>query len=234
MTNSPRILGLINARGGSKGVLGKNNKILHGKPLIAYAIESALQSKLISKVLVSTDNTAIAENAKSYGADVPFMRPPELASDTAKQIDAIIHAIKFEEERGEHYDIICLLQPTCPLRNAEDIDGTLNRLIEAGADSTITVSPVGIHHPMTLYSKDEENSLIPYIDADKAGVQRQNFKELFFRNGSVYAMKRDIIINDHSLYGKSTCGYLIPEERALNIDTPFDWDICEAYMARHI
>ncbi len=230
MLNNKRILGLINARGGSKGVPGKNIKLMNGKPLIGYSIECARQSRFIDKVLVSTDDPEIAEVAKSFGADVPFLRPQELASDTAKQIDAMIHAVNFLEDNGENYDIICVLQPTCPMRIAEDIDATLELLISSNADSAITVTDVGGRHPRTLYNKDQSGRVFPYLESDGAGVLRQNFEELYWRTGAVYAMKRDVLMMHKSLYGEDIRGHVMPEERCFNIDGPFDWDVCEAYM----
>ncbi len=227
----PKILCLINARGGSKGVPWKNIKPLGRKPLIGYSIEAAKASKLISHVVVSTDSMDIADVARNFGADVPFMRPAELASDTAKQIDAIIHAINFMEERGNTYDYICILQPTCPFRSVDDVDGALNLLISSGGDSVITVTDVGGRHPNTLYTMADNQQISPYVQNDGAGVLRQNFESLYWRTGSVYAMRRDVVMNEHSLYGKDIRGYPQPEERAFNIDSPFDWDLCEAYLA---
>jgi CMP-N,N'-diacetyllegionaminic acid synthase len=230
MLKNKRILGLINARGGSKGVPGKNIKLMNGKPLIGYSIECGKASRYIDRLLISTDDPEIANVAKSFGADVPFLRPLELASDTSKQIDAIIHAVGYVENQGELYDYVCVLQPTCPLRQAEDVDGTLELLISTQADSAITVTDVGGRHPRTLYKKDNNCNLVPYLDSDAAGVLRQNFEDLFWRTGAVYAMKRDVLINRLSLYGDSICGYVMPEERCFNIDSPFDWNLCEAYM----
>lgn len=232
MTKTPSILGLICARGGSKGVPGKNKKHLHGKPLIAYTIESALACTLLDQVLVSTDSPEIQTIAIESGANAPFLRPDELAQDNSKQIDAIIHAINYaEKQRQAPYDYICLLQPTCPLRTAEDITGTLELIVSTQSDSAIAITEVGGRHPMTLYTQDENTIVTPYLEAaDTAGVQRQDFQDIYWRSGSVYAMKRDLVIEDRDLYGAKTCGYIIPEERAFNIDSPFDWTLCEAYM----
>lgn len=225
-----KILCLINARGGSKGVPGKNIKPLNGKPLIAYSIETAKKSRLIIRTLVSTDSQDIADVAKRAGADVPFLRPPELATDSAKQIDAMIHAVGTLEQGGERYDHICVLQPTCPLRNVDDVDGALGLLIQSGADSVITITDVGGRHPRTLYTRGEDSRISPYLESDKAGVLRQNFEDLFWRTGAVYAMKRDVLMEQRSLYGRDIRGYFMPEERCFNIDSPFDWALTEAWM----
>lgn len=229
MVKNPKILCLINARGGSKGVPGKNVKPLGGKPLIAWSIEAAKQSNYISRIVVSTDAENIATAAKAAGADVPFMRPAELATDTAIQMDVIKHAIGFVENQGEKYDYICILQPTCPFRSVEDIDGSLRLLIDSGSDSVITVTDVGGRHPKTLYKMRDDQSLSPYLDSAAGGVLRQNFEALYWRTGSVYAMKRDVAMAG-SLYGQSVKGYIQDENRAFNIDSPFDWELCEAYL----
>ncbi len=232
MLKNQRILGLINARGGSKGVPGKNIRPMNGKPLIGYSIECAKQSRYIDKVIVSTDDPQIINVAKSFGAEVPFLRPTELASDTAKQIDAMIHAVSFLEDKGEHYDIVCVLQPTCPMRISKDVDSTLELLVSSNADSAITITDVGGRHPKTLYKKSDEGRIQPYLESDTAGVLRQNFEELYWRTGAVYAMKRDILMDKKSLYGDDIRGHVMPEERCFNIDSPFDWNLCEAYMAK--
>ena len=224
------ILCLINARGGSKGVPGKNIKLLNGKPLIGWSVDVARQSRLIKKIVVSTDSEEIARVATQYGAVAPFIRPAELATDAAKQIDVVTHALKFLESMGERYDYVCVLQPTCPLRSVGDVDGALELLISSGADSVITVTDVGGLHPRTLYKLHEgDNKLAPYVESSKRGVVRQDFETLYWRTGSVYAMKRDVVIKG-SLYGEDTRGYKVPEERAFNIDTPFDFELTEAWL----
>lgn len=229
MTKKPQILCLINARGGSKGVPGKNIKILGEIPLIGYSIRAAQKSKYVSRIIVSTDCPDIAKVARDFGADVPFIRPPELATDKAKQIDAVIHAIKYAEAEGMAYDYVCILQPTCPFRSVEDIDGSISLMISRGTDSVITVTDVGGRHPNTLYRMEEGNIISPYLEMPKSGVLRQEFENLYWRTGSVYAMKTSVVLSG-TLYGSSTCGYLQDEERAFNIDSPFDWNLCEAYL----
>lgn len=230
MDKKPKILCLINARGGSKGVPGKNIKPLGGKPLIAYSVEVGKQSQLISRVVVSTDAQNIADAARAAGADVPFLRPAELATDTAVQIDVIKHAVETVEATDGRYDFICILQPTCPFRSVGDLDGSLQLLLDSGADSVITVTEVGGRHPKTLYKIDEDKGISPYLDSPSGGVLRQNFEALYWRTGSVYAMKRDVVMAG-SLYGSSQKGYIQEESRAFNIDSPFDWELCEAWLA---
>ena len=227
------ILGLINARGGSKGVPGKNKKPLCGKPLINYSIEVGLAADCFADFIVSTDDEDIVAIARKAGADVPFLRPAELASDTARQMDTIIHAVCFMEEKNNTvYDYICLLQPTCPLRSPEDVTGSVDLIIRENCDSVITVTEVGGRHPRTLYKKnDTTQELKPFMQSDLSGVQRQDFEDIFWRTGAVYVMRRDVAVEGKSLYGASTYGYYVPEDRCFNIDNPFDWDLCEAYLS---
>lgn len=232
MIECKKIVCLINARAGSKGLPNKNILPLCDKPLIGYSIECALASEYIDRVVVSTDSQKIADIAASFGAEVPFLRPAELAADNSKQIDAMIHAVKFLEGNGQHYHYICLLQPTCPLRAVEDVDATLKLMHDSQADSAITLTDVGARHPRTLYKLGEDKRISPYLCSDKAGVLRQQFEELYWRSGTVYAMRRDILVKQRSLYGEHVVGHIVPENRCFNIDTKFDWDLCESYM-RH-
>lgn len=224
------VLALVNARGGSKGVPGKNIKPLAGKPLIAWSIEAGLRAKRVTRLVVSTDSQEIADIARAAGADVPFLRPAELAQDKSLQIDAIKHAVGFVEQAGENFDVIAILQPTTPLRATEDIDGALELLERSGADSVISVCDVGGRHPLTCYTREEGDRLRPLLNANTAGVLRQEFSTVLWRNGAVYATRRDVIMEQSSLYGQSTVGYLMPEERSFNIDSLFDWDLTEGYI----
>ena len=225
-----RCLGLINARGGSKGIPGKNIKLLNGKPLIAYSIEAGLAASRISRVVVSTDSTEIAEVARQHGADVPFMRPLGLASDTALQLDAIRHAVSFLEAEGDFYDVIVLLQPTCPLRSYLDVDKAVDLMEKSAADTVISVMQVHGQHPLTMYVGGPENTLLPLMDSNKAGVLRQEFPRVLWRNGAIYGIRRDVLMDQNTLYGSKVVGYEMPEECSANIDEPVDWIVTEALL----
>lgn len=227
-----RCLGLINARGGSKGIPGKNIKPLLGKPLIVYSIEAGLAARSLARVVVSTDDPQIAQVAKAAGADIPFMRPAELATDKALQIDAIRHALLALEAEGDVYDAVAILQPTCPLRLAEDIDGAVETMVRTGVDTVISVMEVHGQHPLTMYTADSDGALSPLLEANRAGVLRQEFPEVLWRNGAVYVIRRDVVVNDRTLYGAKVGGYVMPDERSSNIDEPIDWVITEALL-RH-
>lgn len=228
-----RVLGLINARGGSKGIPRKNVRSLNGKPLIAYAIESGLGARLIDRVVVSTDDQEIAEVAMSFGADIPFMRPPELASDKALQIDAVRHAVEQLARAGDIYDVVVILQPTCPLRSAVDVDGAISMMAESGADTVISVMEVTGQHPLTMYTREPDGRLFPLLESNRAGVLRQEFRPIWWRNGAIYAIRTPVVMMDRSLYGRRVVGYPMPAERSVNIDEPLDWIIAEA-MLKHL
>lgn len=224
MDKNKNILGVITARGGSKGIPGKNIKMLGDKPLIAYTIESAKKSKLITHLIVSTDDEKIADVAKKYGADVPFMRPKELAQDTTSHLPVIQHAIKFMEEKsGIVFDYVVIFQPTSPFRTAEDIDGTIQKLIDTGADSAVSLVEFDKSmHPMKA-KKLEGNKVWAYCMEEVEGIRRQDIPTAYRRSGAVYAMKRDLLLKDNRLYGDFVVGYVVPKERSIDIDEPFDW-----------
>ncbi len=222
-----KILGLIPARGGSKGVPGKNIKLLAGKPLIAYSIEAAKQSHL-SKVIVSTDDESIEEIALRFGAEVPFLRPADLASDTAKSLEVAKHAlIAMEQIDGVRYDAIMLLQPTAPFRSTSDIDNALELLSKnPHADSVISVVDVEGHHPARM--KYIENGRLvdpPFCEAYE-NQNRQELQPMYIRNGAIYLTKRDTLLSG-SYKGKSCMALVMPQHRSCNIDTLHDFDYAE-------
>jgi CMP-N,N'-diacetyllegionaminic acid synthase len=228
---TPRILGLVNARGGSKGIPQKNINLLNGKPLIAYAIEAGLGSNLITHLVVSTDDDEIMETAHAYGAQVPFKRPARLATDDASQMDVVIHALnQMETVGGQPYDIVIILQPTAPLRTSEDVDAALSILINQDADSVVSFSPV-TQHPYYMYTI-EDGAAEPFVKLEDQMMQRQDFPAIYYRNGAIYATRRDVLVNQRSYYGKRCHAYIMPPERSVNIDTPFDWAFAEFLLSQ--
>ena len=226
--NKPLVLGVITARGGSKGLPGKNIKILGDKPLIAYSVLVAEQSTTITHTIVSTDDSEIAAIAKKYGADVPFMRPVELANDTATHLDVMKHAIDFmEKKEGIVYDYVVILQPTSPFRLVEDIDKTVELLITTGADSAVTLTLADSHeHPIKM-KKLEGSTVIPYCIPEPEGKRRQDLALAYKRSSAVYAMKRNLIMRDNLLFGNKIVGHIVPGDRSIDIDTPLDWHVAE-------
>lgn len=226
-----RILGIIPARGGSKSVPKKNTRLLLGKPLIAYTIEVALKSKLVDRVIVSSDDEDTVEIAKKYGAEVPFIRPRELALDTTPMVLVLQHAVGFLEERENiNLDYVLLLQPTAPLRLVEDIDNALKKLMETGADSVISVSQVDNVHPI-LMKRIENDLILPYCIEEKEGTRRQDYSPpAYMRNGAIYAVKRDILMNNDSVWGKISRPYIMPPERSVCIDSELDFKLVEILL----
>lgn len=227
-----KVLGLIPARGGSKGVPGKNIKMLCGKPLLAYTAESALTAKKLTRTILSTEDETIADVGRSLGLDVPFMRPPELAEDTTATFPVVLHAVRALEMRGESYDAVCLLQPTNPLRRSEDIDNCIELLETSGADSVITVLPVPkIYNPKWVYLRSSAGDLVLASGDAEPVTRRQELPDAFHRDGSVYVTRREVFSTHGNLYGAKVVGCEIDEANALNIDTPGDWDDAEARIS---
>ena len=227
-----KILGIIPARGGSKGIPNKNIKLLGGKPLISYTIEAALESKFLTDFIVSTDSELIKEVSLGYGAKVPFIRPLELSHDKALAIPTVQHAVKsFEKIVGHQYDYIIMLQPTAPLRKAEDIDKSLEKLISSGLDSTISVVDVNNYHPVKTKSI-ENDRLVDYINTDLENPPRQGLPAVYIVNGAIYATKRDVFMSKNTFKGDSCMPYIMPDERSVNIDTMADFVVAEYFLTK--
>jgi len=223
MKKKYNILGVITARGGSRGIPGKNIKILGSKPLIAYTIDAAQKSNLITHLIVSTDDEEIAAVCKKYGADVPFMRPKELAQDTTPHLPVMQHAIETVEERlGTKFDYAVILQPTSPFRTVDDIDRTIQKLIDTDADSAVALVDIDNSHPMKA-KRLEGDTVLPYTMSETEGTRRQDLPVAYKRSGAVYVMRRDILMDQSSLYGERVVGHVVPKERSVDIDDEFDW-----------
>lgn len=218
-----KALGIIPARGGSKGVPRKNIRPLGGKPLIQYTAESALASQRLDRVILSTDDEEIAAVGRRCGLEVPFMRPAELARDDTPTLPVVQHAVRWIEDQGDRYDVICLLQPTNPMRRTEDIDGCLAMLEHGDFDSVVSVLPVPHeYNPHWVYLQDEKGRLHLSTGESTPIPSRHDLPRAFHREGSVYAVRRDVLMNEGSLYGQRIGGYLIDAGQTVNIDEPED------------
>lgn len=225
-----KILGLIPARGGSKGVPKKNIKILGDKPLIAYTIEAARACSSINELIVSTDNDEIAATANKYGVAAPFIRPPSIADDIAPMIDVIKHALTFYQAQGKIFEAICLLQPTTPFRTTEDIKACVKLMEKYDADTVITtISVPDVYNPYWVYF-EKDRKLTLSMPREKTSPRRQDLPKAFGRAGSVYLIKTKTIMDNNSMYGKVIIGHEIPHERNINIDTMDDWLKAEEYL----
>lgn len=218
------ILGVITARGGSKGIPGKNIKLLGGKPLIVYTIEVAKKSKLINHLIVSTDDEAVAKICKEYGVEVPFLRPKELALDDTPHLLVMQHAINFHEKTHNLViDHVVILQPTSPFRTVVELDGTIQKLIDTKADSAVSLIEVkNNEHPIKV-KKIEGDKVLPYYIEEKEGTRRQDLPVAYRRDGAVYCMRRDLIMKENRLYGENIVGFVTDGKRSIDIDYPIDW-----------
>ncbi|NVK50394.1 MAG: acylneuraminate cytidylyltransferase family protein [Cyclobacteriaceae bacterium] len=223
-----RILGLIPAREGSKGIPGKNIKTLGRQPLIAYSIKDGIAAKLLCKTVVSTDGEKIAEIARNYGGEVPFIRPKELAEDKTPSIDVVLHALDFFEQNGELFDAVCLLQPTSPFRPKGFIDECIRKFTETDADCLISVLEVPHeYNPHWTFKMDKHGSLSIATGESTLIPRRQELPMAYHRDGSIYISKVSLIRNKRVLVGGKTVGVLSDKSYYANLDTPKDWEKAE-------
>lgn len=223
-----RILGIIPARGGSKGVPGKNIKLLNGKPLLQYTSEIALESQYLAAVILSSDDNQIIKVAKSLGIQVPFLRPEELAQDTTPTIDVIIHALRWYENQAIFFDAVCLLQVTSPFRTVAFLDKAIEKFITSGCDSLVSVQKVPHeYNPHWTFEVNTKGNLKVATGEEKIISRRQDLPDAYHRDGSIYIMKTEVLLQQHSLYGKNTSFIESPPEFYVNIDTVADWEKAE-------
>jgi CMP-N,N'-diacetyllegionaminic acid synthase len=231
-SNAFRVLGLVPARGGSKGVPRKNVRLLDGRPLLHYTADAARGSARLAHVILSTDDDEIARVGRACGLDVPFMRPAELAGDTAPMLPVIQHALRWFDERGTTFDAVCLLQPTHPLRKPSDIDRCVAALERSDADCVMTMVPVPAeHNPHWVYFTTADGTLQLSTGEATPIARRQDLPPAFHREGSVYVSRRDAVLNG-SLYGRRTMGVVVDAKDSVNIDEPTDWAIAEAQLTQ--
>ena len=235
MFNGKKILGLITARGGSKGIPWKNIVDLGGKPLITWTIEASLKSDLIDRTIVTTDSGEIAEISKKYGADVPFLRPPELALDESSSYDAIFHALDWLKENEKiEYDIICLLQPTSPFRDCSHINEAIEKFMkDDNALSSISICEAVIN-PYKMVTVNE-NGYIHKLEGINTKIdRRQDLPRVYQFNGAIYLMRiSDLITKGHFITDK-TIYYQMDRESSIDIDEPLDLEYARYLLERKI
>ena len=231
MYKGKKILGLIPARGGSKGLLRKNIRQLHGKPLIAWTIGQGLASGFLDMVVVSTDDDEIASIAKEYGAEIPFMRPAELAGDAVPAIAVVEDAIRYFNGEGRSFDYVALLEPTSPMRKKLDIDEAVKQLIdnETSADSLVSVGKVLMEHP-AIMKRIADGYMVPYVENDIRVVRRQDTEDIFTPYGVVYISKTESLLANGSFYQKRTIPYYIERWQKYEVDDVYDLMCIEAIM----
>lgn len=226
-----RVLGLVTARGGSKGVPRKNLRPVAGRPLIAWTLDAAKASRTLTQVMVSTDDPEIAMVARGMGVDVPFLRPAELSGDLSPHLDVVLHALDWlEAHRGATFEYVCLLQPTSPLRSGQDIDAAVERAVSRRAEAVvgITESPV---QPHLIHALNSDDTLTPLLPQAAGYVRRQDVPPAYVLNGVIYVNRVESLRRDRTFMPTGTLGYRMPAERSMDVDTEADLRAAEAALA---
>lgn len=230
MIQDKSILCVIPARGGSKTLPGKNIRELAGKPLIAWSIDEARKSEYIDRIIVSTDDEIIADIAQRHGAEIPFLRPDELATDEATTIDVMIHAINYLPEK---YEYVVLLQPTSPLRSVSDIDRLISLCLTSNARSATTVTKVG--KPLDwIYTINEQKQLGSFMKSENSITRRQDSQSFYQLNGAVYVNEVNSLLKDKKFITGSTVASEMPDYKSIDIDTELDFIIAEQILDKII
>ncbi len=224
------VIALISARGGSKGIPRKNVLPVAGKPLIAWTIEAALGSRKLSRLLVSTDDPEIAEVARAHGAEVPFLRPAELARDESLVIDAVEHALRWlEKSEGQLPEYVLLLQPTSPLRTSADIDGAIDLAYSRDADAVLGVCEAS-PHPYLVRKIDRDGTLGDFFDVPTKPLRRQEYPPAYMLNGAIFVNRVQSLLATRSFQPPGALAYVMPVERSCDIDAPLDLQIAELLL----
>jgi CMP-N,N'-diacetyllegionaminic acid synthase len=229
MYKSKSVLAVIPARGGSKGIPGKNIRPLHGKPLIAWTIDAAKKSKFIDKLIVSSDSAEIIKICESFGCEAPFVRPAELAKDDTPGIEPILHAI------GEikDFDLVVLLQPTSPLRSSVDIDQAISKCIDDNAPSCVTVCEADTH-PYWTYKMDDADKLVSFVSDAPVIHTRQTLPKCFQLNGAVYVAFTEFLQRHKTFISKETVAVEMPKDRSIDIDNEVDFNLSDVIIERSV
>lgn len=231
MCKEKKILAVITARGGSKGLPRKNIKILNGKPLIAWTIEQVHNSKFIDKLVVSTDSNEIAKVCEDYGVKIPELRPDYLSTDEASSIDVLEYILNKEGKAGYVYDYIILLEPTSPLRKRDDLDNMIQLAADnPEKDGVISVGKVQLEHPMIVKKISEKGVVVPYISETINVYQRQQHDEALFPYGVGYLIKTSVLKKEHKIYTSNIMPYYIERWQNYEIDDIYDFKCIETIM----
>lgn len=229
MTDKPRVLAIIPARGGSKGLPGKNIRPLRGKPLIGWSLDAAWASRYVSEVVVSSDDSEILAVAQGLANHVSLVRPAELARDDSSSIDVVLQVL----DTLPDYDWVVLLQPTSPLRTAADIDAALERCWATGAPACVSVSEA-TDSPWWMFGINQQGRLKSFLPPEQRPMRRQDLPELYALNGAVYVARADWLRQTRSFLGEETVAVVMPAERSVDIDTLQDFHRAEFLLDRQV
>jgi CMP-N,N'-diacetyllegionaminic acid synthase len=225
MINGKKVLAVIPARGGSKGIPRKNIIDIGGKPLIAWTIEAAKKSKYIDRIILSSEDDEIIEVASEWGCEIPFKRPIELAQDDTPGIDPVLHAL--DNIRG--FDYLVLLQPTSPLRSTEDIDGAIMKCIESNSNSCVSITESD-KSPYWMFTMNKDYTLCKLLQDGRNDYQRQLLPKTYYLNGAVYVAEIKWLSTEKKFVSNSTNAYVMPKERSIDIDSIFDLRLAECMI----
>lgn len=223
-------LGLIPARGGSKGIPGKNLRPLAGRPLLAHAVEAARAAGVLDRIVLTTDSAQIAELGRSLGAEAPFLRPQELAADDSPMVPVVQHAVTELERNGWSPRAVLLVQPTAPLRRPEHLVAALRMLEETGCDSVVSVVEIPPHFAPDFALEIKDGRLVFLLPEGQRVTRRQDARPAYSRDGTVYAMRRDVVMRGNSLYGRDCRPLVLRRDESVNLDEPEDWSRAEEIL----
>jgi CMP-N,N'-diacetyllegionaminic acid synthase len=228
-----RALAIIPARGGSKGIPGKNIRVLGGKPLLAYTVEAARASGIFDRIVLTTDSEDIALIGRDLGVDVPFMRPPELAGDGTPTLPVLQHATEFMTQRDGSFDLVCTLQVTTPFRNIVSLREGYHLLRNnSAADSAVAVSQIPAHLSPDYAMKIADGLLLPFLQDGHEITRRQDARPAYTRNGQFYFTRGETLLKKNSIYGERCLPVVVPETHSVNLDTQQDWEMAELLLER--
>jgi CMP-N-acetylneuraminic acid synthetase len=231
-----QVLALVPARGGSKGIARKNLQLLAGKPLVVHAVETGLAASLITRVVCSTDDPEIAQVARAAGAEVPFLRPAELAQDSSEDLPVFVHVLQWlEQHEGWHPELIVNLRPTSPLRRPSHVDGAIQLLLETGADSVKAIC-LARQHPHKMWLARPDRCIEPFLKtpfrlARGPDVPRAELEDVYWQNGVVDVTRRKLVLEHHATIGGRVAGLVTDPADSIDIDTPLDLVLAELLLA---
>ncbi|MDO8963199.1 MAG: acylneuraminate cytidylyltransferase family protein [Coriobacteriia bacterium] len=231
MYDGKRVLGLIPARGGSKGLPGKNVRPLAGRPLIAWTVAAALASPSLDAVVVSTDIEGIADAARQAGAEVPFLRPPHLARDDSRMIDVVLDVVDTLANEGRDFELVVLLQPTSPLRTSEDVELALRELTKSGGHAIAAVCDAE-HSPLLSGTLPPDRSLDGFLAQRDTTANRQELPAFYRLNGAVYVAELGWLRETGTFVGPGAFAHVMPQERSVDIDSELDFALAEFLLSR--
>ena len=231
MINGLRVLGIVTARAGSKGLPGKNYRLLHGKPLLSYALEAGTLSSYVDDVVLSSNCPTCIEIANKAGAMVPFVRPDFLSADTVPSADVIEHTIAYLKNMGSEYDLFVLLEPTSPLRDSRDVDLALDAMMQSKFQAMVSVCEAEDQHPAFMFQLGNSGDLVTWSSDEFKALRRQDVSPAYFLEGSLYISFVNIFIEKRTFCHSETGGYVVPKWKSLEIDDIVDFVCVEAIMS---